>query len=630
MPSRQVQLISYNENNNKDVNKGLNGTVNVGYVDCNGDVTAEPITEKDNQVSMTPGEDGGEEPWVEIEMAEIDPWDLPEVIGGKPPKPWSELTELGKVKRVVWDYIGRPCFVFGFLYMFICSMSFLSAAFQLLGGKAVGATFANQELLSNPVAGLMIGVLATVLVQSSSTSTSVVVAMVATEIISVRHAVFIIMGANIGTSVTNTIVALSQVSDRTQFRRAFAGATVHDMFNWLTVIILLPIEAGCHYLHILSEIIIPLGNETNIESREKVEILNVITKPFTKYIISLDTKKKLAASLDNEGEFHGTIIKWCKKFAEQPEMNDTGCGGNMTCQEEGEKICLEKYPFIFMEVANVWSDEAIGAILLFVSLGLMLFCLIMIVKLLNSMLRGKVAQLVRKFMNANLPGKLSCLTGYIAIFVGAALTIIVQSSSIFTSSMTPLVGMGVISINRMYPLTLGSNIGTTFTAILASLVNSGLMLKLGLQIALCHLFFNITGILIWYPIPFMRKVPIELAKGLGNITANYRWFAPIYLFAVFFLFPAAIFGLSMAGWEVLAGVMVPIVVLLLAIIVINVLQNKKPMWLPAKLQNWEFLPIWFRSLAPYDKLLMKLTSICKCKSKKSKAKPELNKSNMVP
>lgn len=50
------------------------------------------------------------------------------------------------------------------------------------------------------------------------------------------------MGANIGTSVTNTIVALGQVGDRDEFRRAFAGATVHDMFNWLTVIIMLPIE----------------------------------------------------------------------------------------------------------------------------------------------------------------------------------------------------------------------------------------------------------------------------------------------------------------------------------------------------------------------------------------------------
>ena len=50
------------------------------------------------------------------------------------------------------------------------------------------------------------------------------------------------MGVNIGTSLTNTIVSLAQSSDRQEFRRAFAAATIHDMFNWLTVIVLLPIE----------------------------------------------------------------------------------------------------------------------------------------------------------------------------------------------------------------------------------------------------------------------------------------------------------------------------------------------------------------------------------------------------
>ena len=46
---------------------------------------------------------------------------------------------------------------------------------------------------------------------------------------------------------------------------------------------------------------------------------------------------------------------------------------------------------------------------------------------------------------------------------------LVQSSSIFTSALTPLVGVGILHLDRMYPLTLGANIGTTFTAILASL-----------------------------------------------------------------------------------------------------------------------------------------------------------------
>jgi hypothetical protein len=50
------------------------------------------------------------------------------------------------------------------------------------------------------------------------------------------------MGANIGTTMTNTLVSLAHSMDPTEFKRAFSGATVHDVFNWLTVLILLPLE----------------------------------------------------------------------------------------------------------------------------------------------------------------------------------------------------------------------------------------------------------------------------------------------------------------------------------------------------------------------------------------------------
>lgn len=64
------------------------------------------------------------------------------------------------------------------------------------------------------------------------------------------------MGANIGTSVTNTIVSIGQIADKEQYRRAFAGATVHDMFNLLSVLILLPLELASRYLFRLTEKII--------------------------------------------------------------------------------------------------------------------------------------------------------------------------------------------------------------------------------------------------------------------------------------------------------------------------------------------------------------------------------------
>ena len=117
-------------------------------------------------------------------------------------------------------------------------------------------------------------------------------------------------GANIGTSVTSTIVALGQSGDRDEFRRAFAAATVHDMFNFLSVMILLPVEAATGYLFNLSSGIVD-GYET-LESAEKPpDILKVITKPFTKLIMQVDKKQmnKLAAATDPEAIAREEAIK---------------------------------------------------------------------------------------------------------------------------------------------------------------------------------------------------------------------------------------------------------------------------------------------------------------------------------
>jgi sodium-dependent phosphate cotransporter len=131
--------------------------------------------------------------------------------------------------------------------------------------------------------------------------------------------------------------------------------------------------------------------------------------------------------------------------------------------------------------------------------------------------------------------------------LGSVLTMLVQSSSVFTSTLTPLVGMGLVSLERVYPLTLGANIGTTVTGILASVSGPAKTLKFSLQIALCHTLFNIGGILLWYPIPYLRRWPILMAQFLGDKTANYRWFAIFYLIVLFFMLPITIFALSLLG-----------------------------------------------------------------------------------
>jgi len=256
------------------------------------------------------------------------------------------------------------------------------------------------------------------------------------------------------------------------------------------------------------------------------------------------------------------------------------------------------------------SEAGVGAILLAGSLVAMIICLLVLVKVLNSILRGPLRRTVRKGINADFPGKAAVVTGYVAILVGAGVTVLVQSSSVFTSTLTPLVGIGVVTVDRMYPLTLGANIGTTVTGLLAAFTADASKVHDTLRLALCHLFFNISGIIIWYPIPIMRRVPIRLAKFLGNTTTDYRWFALAYLILLYFILPLIVFGLSLAGWYVLLAVLGPVVLLIVAIVIINVLQSKRPTWLPAVMRSWHWLPLPLRSLEPYDRII---TICCRCK-----------------
>ncbi|KAL4238206.1 hypothetical protein ACF0H5_002918 [Mactra antiquata] len=532
---------------------------------------------------------------VDIEIEE-DIWALPEFR--EQFTPWGELSTRGKLKRLFLHYILKAILLIGALYIFICSLSFLGDSFQLLGGKAAGKAFSDIEVLSNPVAGLMIGVLATVLLQSSSTTTSIVVSMVGSgDLLTVSRAIPIVMGANIGTSVTNTIVSMGQITNKDDFRRAFAGATVHDAFNWLTVIVLLPIEIATGYLEKLSQAVIDSIPEfTENQSTDK-DYLKTVTNPFTKLIIQIDKNVIKAIAQGDEEAASQSVIKHdcCEK------------GDN------GTEIC-EPCKFLFESVSRNggWSDAAVGAVLLAIALILLCTCLVLIVKLLHSLLRGQIAHVIRKFVNANFPGKVcGYFTGYLAIIIGAGLTILVQSSSIFTSSITPLVGMGVLSLDRMYPLTLGSNLGTTATSILAAFAQDGSTIPNALQIAFCHLFFNISGILLFYPIPLFRP-PIKMSKFLGMQTAKYRWFALVYLLFAFFLLPAAVFGLSLASWIAVAAVMTPLAVLLILVLIIKLIQNKWPSCLPVKLRNWKWLPKPLRSLEPMDRALMGVTGNCYC------------------
>jgi sodium-dependent phosphate cotransporter len=415
-------------------------------------------------------------------------------------------------------------FVCFFLYFFLFGLELLGTGAKVMSGCKAGELFGDD---TNPIAGLMVGILATVLLQSSSTTTSIIVSLTGSAI-SVKQGIYMVMGANIGTSVTNTIVAIGQMGDGDQLERAFAGATVHDMFNFMAVAILLPLEVVTGYLYYFTKALV---KNANPEKGEKWEgPVKKLVAPLGEKIMIANKKLINAVAGDADGEDSCSV-----GGGFYPIECGAGAPTADSCTSVGLIACSKKTgdcPSFFSKNATQKDDQVAGGVIFFISICILFFCLIMLVAILQKMLLGMSTRIVYKATDVN---------GYIAIAIGAGITLLVQSSSITTSTLTPLVGMGVLRLEAMYPLTLGANIGTTGTAILAAMVSDGTE---PLQVALAHLFFNISGILIFYPIPFMRALPMAAARKLGKATRVWRGFPLLYIAVMFILVPMAFLGIS--------------------------------------------------------------------------------------
>jgi sodium-dependent phosphate cotransporter len=433
---------------------------------------------------------------------------------------WSEVCTACCVhtpEEWMYAFLGLIAVCF-FLYFFLFGLDLLGSGAKVLGGCSAGSLFGDD---TNPIAGLMVGILATVLLQSSSTTTSIIVSLVGAETVTVKQGIYMIMGANIGTSVTNTIVAMGHMGDGDQLERAFAGATVHDMFNFLSVACLLPVEAATGYLYHLTKACV-----RNAEKKDGEKWEGPIKK-----IVSPLGKKVIIANKN--------VIKDVAKGKTCADFYPINCTDpenptKSTCPQVGLISCDKKTdqcPAFFQVEADKKDDQMSGLAVFIIGLGILFVCLFGLVNILQKMLLGTSTRIIYKATNLN---------GYVAILLGAAITVLVQSSSITTSALTPLVGIGVLRLEQMLPLTLGANIGTTVTALLAALLST----TEALQVALAHLFFNITGIIIWYPIPFMRQVPLHAARQLGKATRIWRGFPLVYIAVMFFLVPLIFLGIS--------------------------------------------------------------------------------------
>ncbi|CAK0844760.1 unnamed protein product, partial [Prorocentrum cordatum] len=488
-------------------------------------------------------------------------WDVKQMESGD--KAWSQRTGPEKVLFVIIQVL-KVVMAVGLLYIFLISLSMMGNAFKVIGGPTAGKVFRNNAIFDNPFAGCSLGILATVLVQSSSTSTSIIITMTAAGLIDPKNAIYMIMGANIGTSVTNTIVSMSHMGDVDQYRRAFAGATVHDCFNMLTVTILLPLEYFTHMLyHIGSALVESAGIEEDQEKQEKVDFIKKLTKPVTSRLISVDKKlvTKVAQADDQEtldGLLAQSIIQ--------------------------NKRTLDNHMFLDTPL----SDEGAGWLLLVISLVMLSTTLILLVKLLQTIFRGRAAIWMQGLLNLEFK-TVPFVADYILILFGVGITILMQSSSITTSTLTPLVGIGLIKLDKMFPFTVGANVGTTVTGMLSALAGSNV--ATGMTVAFAHLFFNLIGALIWFPIPAMRAVPLTMARALGSVAADLRWFPVAYIFVVFGIIPGLLLGLSLMHWAALVFVGLPILLLLIAGSCVFGMRAYHPERLPAVLKkDFSFMP----------------------------------------
>ncbi|KAK0407351.1 hypothetical protein QR680_019149 [Steinernema hermaphroditum] len=500
---------------------------------------------------------------------------------------WKDLTSTEKTVHVL-EVALKVVGILFVLYVFICSLNLLAEAFKLIGGRGIGGVINNSSLIQNPISAAIIGMVVTLILQSSSTLMSVMVGMIAGNLITVHNAIPVMMGSEMGSSIMNALISLTQSGDRHHFRRAFAAATMNDVYNVCCVFTILPLEVAFGIIEKLSgELTKPLQGSHTTE----IKTLQYLTDPIVERILKVDDETISQSSLGYQEMSQKSLVYRC-------------------LDQIGRPVAFCPYNHIF--AYSTWSDTTIAIVVLAGTIACLIFCLLMTVKLMMSLLGGRVAVAVRKLLDKDCPGVLSCFTGYIVMGFGCVVVMLIQSSSVFRSALNPLVAIGVVTLDRMYPLIIGGNIGTTFTGILAALSADSRKLQLSLQFALCQTIFNLIGMLFFYPIPFTRNIPIYLAKQFGNITANHRWFAIVYIVSVFLVIPAVLLGLSFAPSWVMFTVLGCFLGLLVAVGFVNLLQKKAPKYLPAVLRDWTFLPPWLRSLDPYDEYMERLGACMPC------------------
>lgn len=344
---------------------------------------------------------------------------------------------LGREKRRIPVGVNAVAAI-AFLYLFLCAIKIMGAGLKAIthdptAHERIHEFFAHT---TNPFVALSAAVLVTSIVQSSSFTTSLIITLVGAGQLDIETGVFMVMGANIGTSVTSIIASLGSLRIKRQFQRAFAAAIVHDLFNLLSVAVLFPIEW----------------------------ILMVLMGRGPLAFVTSFLAGHLGLKTSGEGADPVKVI--CRPIVEATEwvVRSVGMGA-----EHG------------VSAVGGGAMAVLGVALLLVSLALM-------VTNLKGALLNRLEGMFKKVFFRN---------DAIAYVTGCLATVLVQSSSITTSLIVPLAGAKTVKLKRVFPYVLGANLGTTVTGLMAA---AAMPVPSAVTVALAHTFFNIIGAAIWYPL----------------------------------------------------------------------------------------------------------------------------------
>lgn len=508
----------------------------------------------------------------------------------------ADADELDSFQIIVTVLMSILC-----LYGFLLGLALLGDSFKVITGRGVGGLFGSTE---NPLTGLAVGVLATAAMQSSSTTTRIVVSLVAEGSSTVNGAIPIVMGANLGSTLTNTFISISQSSNHIQLQRSFAAATSHDMVNLLTVAVLFPLEAFVRLfadggpLFLVSRWLQPIfapeesGSEDKRSLDDRTTSLEDLTELLSKLILSPDKNviNLLALKPPENGtdQMNASDVALClnggqvvpggpgppQELAERrltgqapfctytcirdevhrllglifadENYDQTTHECSYTCPDGDDDICVVEGPEVDRFHSRAIRKRLIagGFTQTFTDTVGGIIAFLTAILLVFAGIYG-FGDLVKKLFNGeqnqNCLQRVRWVNSYFVVLLGFALTCLVQSSSAVTSAMIPLAATGILPLRKVFAVYIGANVGTTVTSLANAVIESRLTgQRGGIQIALVHFLFNVVGMTIWFVFKPMRAWPLYLAKALSRYASFFAFFPVAWIIFYFGVVPASV------------------------------------------------------------------------------------------